>query len=306
MDRLKTTANPAIGVALGGGGAAAMAHIGILEELERGGIRIDCAAGTSAGSLVAGAYASGCLDTLADTVVNISWTDLLSLFNPRWPRLGLFEGQGGLDLVKPCLAESIEDLKRPFAAVATDVRSGEEVLLDSGPLLDAIRASSAIPGIFTPRTIEGRILIDGGLVNPVPVSAVRRLGADIVIASSLFPLPEGVVEGTATIATGGPQQPDEMGILDILAQSSSIVQAQLAASRLRNESPEVLVIAPTANVGLFELHRSAEVVEAGRRVGRLAVPAVRAAIERWHDRAEGDASPPFASSTPEHLAPTIH
>ncbi len=178
-----------IGVALSGGGAAAMAHVGVVEELMAAGITIDCVAGTSAGAMVGAAFAADCLEPFRETMCALTRRAVLRLFDPTWPHAGLLEGRRALELVRPFIGGRIELLPHPFAAVAADLQSGAEVVLRRGSVLEAIRASIAIPGLFTPQRWEGRWLIDGGLVNPLPVDVARQLGAQCVIAVSVLGVP---------------------------------------------------------------------------------------------------------------------
>jgi NTE family protein len=270
---------PTVGVALSGGGAAAFAHLGVLEALLEAEIPIRCVAGTSAGALIGAAFASGRLSQLRETIEALTWTRVLGLFDPTWPRAGLFAGERGLELIRPCLLDRLEDLPLPFAAVATDLYTGEEVVLDRGPTLEVVRASAALPGVFTPRMLGGRVLIDGGLVNPVPVSVARRLGADFVIAVSLYPVAiEGENRRAVVAHAPLPEQPRDMSLLDIVAQSSTLVQARIAAARLRDDVPEAVIVPPRRLVGLFEFHRARDAMNGGRQAGRDAVPAIRDAL----------------------------
>jgi NTE family protein len=271
-----------IGVALGGGGAAGLAHVGILEELTRAGVPVDCVAGTSAGAIVGAAFASGNLSEFRETMTALTWSRVLTLFDPRWPQLGLFEGRRGLDLVRHCLGDRIEDLQKPFAAVATDLQTGEEVILDRGPVADAVRASIALPGVFTPHPVDGRVLVDGALANPIPVSVARLLGAQFVIAVSIHEVPlENSTWPMAISAGTVARRAEEMGIWEVLVQSSVIVQTRIAAARFTEDPPDIFIVPPTANVGLFELHRAREVIEAGRKAARDVLPRILNAL---HDR----------------------
>ncbi len=269
-----------VGVALGSGGAAGLAYIGVLEELVAAGVPVACVAGTSAGALVGAAFAAGQLAGLRAAMLALTRARVFALFDPTWPRSGLFEGRRALELVRPHLGERIEALPCRFAAVATDLFTGEEVLLDRGPVVEAVRASIAVPGILTPVRVGGRWLVDGGLANPVPVSAVRALGADFVIAVSIHRVPQvaAIAVAGASRAVQGPP-PAELGIADILARSSAAVQARIAAARFREHPPDVLVL-PETDAGLFEFYRAAEIIEAGRRAGRAALPEIRAALAR--------------------------
>lgn len=186
---------PRLGLALGGGAARGMAHLGVLRALTDAGVRIDCIAGCSIGALVGAIAASGSTDGLEATFKAFDWKKTLSFFDVVFPRSGLIDGAKVTALVREHLpATQISALSIPFAAIATNLLSGKEVVLRSGDVIDAVRASIAVPGVFTPVRIDGQVLVDGGLSNPVPVSVARAMGVDLVIAVDLN---HGVVAGHA-------------------------------------------------------------------------------------------------------------
>ena len=176
-----------IGVALGSGGARGLAHVGVLSRLRELGVPIHCVAGTSIGSIVGTVYATGRLDTLHELATQLDWRHAARLFlEVNLPRSGLLSGKNIMSLLKDIIpARQFSDLPLPLRIVATDLLCEKEVVFSSGNLFDAIRASIAIPGIFTPPRLRGRNLIDGGLVNPLPFSAFRSIGADTVIAGDI-------------------------------------------------------------------------------------------------------------------------
>jgi len=177
---------PKVGLALGSGSARGLAHLGVIRAIEDAGIEVDFIAGTSMGALIGAIHAAGKLDDLEDTFQTFDWKKTVSFFDVILPKSGLFDGAKISDLVRAYVhANSIEALPKPFAAVATDIVSGEEVVIRSGDVIEAVRASISVPGIFTPVRSNGRILVDGGLTNPVPVSVARAMGADMVIAVDL-------------------------------------------------------------------------------------------------------------------------
>jgi len=181
-----------VGLALGSGGARGAAHVGVLKVLEREGIKVSAIAGSSIGAMVGGAYAAGIpLSRIEEEWMTTSRTRLFRSFLPTFPRAGLSSGAGLRRYLREILGDvRIEELPIPFAAVATDLDTGEPVVLRKGPLVEAIRASTAIPGIFQPGRWEGRLLVDGGLVEPLPIRVCRELGADIVIAVDTNPAPK--------------------------------------------------------------------------------------------------------------------
>ncbi len=177
---------PTIGLALGSGSARGLAHVGVIRAIQDAGIAVDFIAGTSMGALIGAVHAAGKLDELETAFLGFDWKKTVSFFDVVLPRSGLLDGAKVSELVRSHIhADGIEILPIPFAAVATDLVSGEEVVIRSGDVIEAVRASISVPGIFTPVRRDGRILVDGGLTDPVPASAVRAMGADIVIAVDL-------------------------------------------------------------------------------------------------------------------------
>jgi NTE family protein len=176
---------PRIGLALGSGSARGWAHIGAIHALEERGVKPDVICGSSIGALVGAAYASGQLDKLEKWSTSLAWTTVVRLMDLSWSG-GLIRGARLFNLFNTILDDvDIDQLPVPYGAVATELGSGREVWLRHGKMLDAVRASCALPGIFRPAVRDGVLLVDGGLVNPVPVSMCRALGADIVIAIDL-------------------------------------------------------------------------------------------------------------------------
>ena len=177
------TRKPIIGIALGSGAARGWAHLGVLEALAELGLEAKVVAGTSIGALVGAVHAAGGTDALREVVLGLDWKELLRVADPVLPRSGLLDGRKvAAALTEFMPTHDIESLALPFRAVATDLFSGGEVQLIAGDLLEAVRASISVPGLFTPVERGGRTLVDGGLVNPVPVSVAREMGADYVIA----------------------------------------------------------------------------------------------------------------------------
>lgn len=178
--------SPRIGLALGGGSARGWSHIGVIEGLEEAGIFPEVVAGCSIGAVVGGAYAAGRIDTLKDFALSLTRRRVVGMLDPRITGSGLIAGERlRRRLSRELEGFRIEDLRLTFASVATELGTGHEVWLSRGPLVEAVRASYAIPGIFPPVALEGRLLMDGTLVNPVPVRLARELGADLVICVNL-------------------------------------------------------------------------------------------------------------------------
>ena len=284
---------PRFGVALGGGAARGWAHIGVLRALEELGLKPDVVVGTSIGSLVGGAYVTGYLDELEGWVRQLSWQEVLTMLDLRLSG-GLI---GGMKVIG-MLAEGMEGvditaLDTPFGAVATDMETGREVWLREGHVLDAIRASIALPGLFSPVLRENRWLVDGGLVNPIPVSLCRGLGADVVVAVDLTRLPyvrnqkkrgktgmevKAVLDQwpqadrmfnmlqsiTNRLQLGREEDREELpSMMDVMIKSLNIMTSRIAMSRLAGEPPELLVAPKLADIGLMEFHRANEAIEAG-------------------------------------------
>ena len=178
-----------IGLALGSGGARGLAHIGVLRVLEREKIPVDLIVGSSMGSLIGGLYASGMnADTLEEIALNIRWQYTAKFFTPTISKAGLVDGNKIEKLLETFIGKIIfSKLKIPFVTVAANIENGKEVIIKTGKVSRAIRASCSIPGIFTPLKYGNRYLVDGGLVNPVPVDVARKNGADIVIGVNVIP-----------------------------------------------------------------------------------------------------------------------
>ena len=175
-----------VGLALGSGSARGWAHIGVIKALTEAGIRVDCIAGASIGAVVGAVYASGKIDALEDIVLRLDWKQIASFLDVVFPKSGLIDGNKIADFVRAHVAPgNIEELPLPFCAVSTDLETGSEIVIREGDIIEAVRASISVPGIFTPVKKGGTILVDGGLVNPVPVSVAREMGADFVIAVDL-------------------------------------------------------------------------------------------------------------------------
>ena len=193
---------PKIGLALGSGSARGLAHIGVIKALKDAGIQIDCVAGTSIGAMVGAVFASGKIDSLHSAYLAMDWKNIAYFFDVVFPKSGIIDGKKVANFMREYVhSERIEELLLPFNAVATALDSGEEVVLDTGDVIDAVRASISVPGIFTPVRRNGQVLVDGGLINPVPVSVARSMGADIVIAVDLN---HDIVAGKSSITETKP------------------------------------------------------------------------------------------------------
>ena len=186
LDKKKVEHPKNIGLALGSGSARGWAHIGVIRALNDAGIQVDYVAGTSIGALVGAVYASGNIDSLEEVALKLDWKQIAHFFDVVFPKSGLIDGNKVADFIRTHVEEiKIEELPLPFSAISTNLATGSEVVIQKGDIIEAVRASISVPGIFTPVRKNGTILVDGGLVNPVPVSVVRKMGADFVIAIDL-------------------------------------------------------------------------------------------------------------------------
>jgi len=266
---------PKIGIALGAGSARGWAHIGVLQALKKSGIQPDVVAGTSIGSLVGAVYAGDRLDEMEQWVGSLTWRKVVGYFDLAFSS-GLLKGSRLFNFLRgDFLNKSIEELTRPYAAVATDLESGREIWLRSGPVADAVRASIATPGLFTPWPSEDRLLVDGALVNPVPVSLARAMGAEFVIGVDLSSNLIGRYAGT----TEGGRPPKGPSMVEIMTGSLNIMSVRITRSRLAGEPADVLIQPRLGHLGLLEYHRGAEAMKEGRAAAEIAYPHLRQALK---------------------------
>lgn len=293
-----------MGLALASGGARGSAHAGVLKVLEREGIEVSAVAGSSIGAMVGGAYAAGApVERIEEEWLNTDLPRVVRSFFPTFPRAGLSSGSELRKYLKSLFGDlQIEDLKLPFAAVATDLDTGEAVVLRQGSLVEAIRASGSIPGLFRPVQWQGRLLVDGGLVAPIPVKACRELGAEIVVAVDITPRPRPTQEGqTRRVAFSnrlGVRHPRKLGteragdreeerplpgLKSLLDQTVAIMLQEI--SRLGLELwPADLVVRPEFP-GRITWLRAAEGIRAGEEAMEAALPQLRSLLS------QGAASP---------------
>ncbi|KYZ87262.1 patatin-like phospholipase RssA [Alloalcanivorax xenomutans] len=275
---------PRLGLALGSGSARGWAHIGVIQALEEMGVRPDVVAGTSIGALVGSAYVNGALDDLADWVKTLTTKDVFGLMDFTLSG-GVVKGEKLFGFFEERHSNpNIEDLEQRFVTVATDMKSGREIWISKGPILQAARASCALPGLFTPLKHQGRWMLDGGLVNPVPVSAARAFGADVVIAVNLNaqlvgahlsrqkpPGENGATEEEHSLwqkmanyfTSGDGQAP---GFFDVIASSVNIMQDRITRSRMAGDPPEITLIPLLEDFALMDFHRAKEAIDEGRRL----------------------------------------
>ena len=298
-----------VGLALGSGSARGWAHIGVIRALTEAGIHVDYIAGTSIGSLVGAVYASGGIGTLENVVLQFDWKQIAYFFDVVLPKSGLLDGKRVSAFIRSHIkGKNIEELSIPFCAVATDLGTGNEVILKQGDIIEAVRASISVPGIFTPVKKNGTILVDGGLVNPVPVSVARQMGADFVIAVDL----NHNIVGRKKSKISTPDSKAELfekkngllsvqrhkilealnrrieavdfpalnqirkwaareplpSIFEVLITSSSIMETQITTIRLKTDPPDLLIRPDVGHVKFLEYNRALETIAEGYREAR--------------------------------------
>ncbi|KUJ96750.1 MAG: Putative NTE family protein RssA [Desulfonauticus sp. 38_4375] len=288
------------GIALGAGAAKGWAHIGILETLEEAGISFDYVAGTSIGALVGAVYAAGALKEFKQDILEMDWKKVLFMLDLVFPRNGLLDGKKVISFLKKYLPqENIEDLPVPFAAVSTDIYTGKEIVFTRGNLIEAVRASIAVPAIFTPVVKDKMCLVDGGLVNPLPVSVVREMGAEFVFAVNLnyrtkrFDLeeykekkePNGfknelwnrisdklkknlpkfdfpLLEEVKSWILKVEETPH---IFEIMQTSITILEEKLTDTLLKLYAPDVLFRPPLEKIKFMDFHKGKEAISIGKK-----------------------------------------
>ena len=288
---------PSIGLAMGGGAARGLAHIGVLRTLLAHGIRPDVIVGTSMGAVVGGCYAAGQLDSLADWACSLTRRRILGYLDVSLAGSGLIRGsrlarhlEGRIGSIK------IEELDTRFAAIATEIETGHEVWLTRGRLLEALRASYALPGVFAPVHIGGRWLVDGALVNPVPVSAARALDARLVIGVSTNADLFG--RGTTIHSHGFDEEeeapPEEIpprglslgrllkrkliagrpGLPTVMIEAYNVMQDRITRARLAGDPADITISPRLGHIGLFEFHRAEEAIRIGAEATERALETI--------------------------------
>jgi NTE family protein len=253
-----------------------MAHIGVLTVLEKEGIPIDLVAGTSVGAAVGSLYAR-CKNAglIKEKVIELSQRRLTQFIDPSLPRSGLVKGKKLSDLLTSLLGGNIRfsDLLIPFACTATDIDTGEAVMLDRGSVVEAVRASISLPGIFTVVKRRGRNLVDGGLANPVPVSLAREMGADFIIAVNVIPGVLDRAHQSTKKSTRGDREPN---ILHVLVQSIHIGTYSLVRSSL--EDADIVIEPDVAHTGAGDYYHARECIKQGELAARKAMPDIRSRL----------------------------
>jgi NTE family protein len=307
-----------IGVVLGAGAARGWSHIGALHELNAIGIRPEVIVGSSIGSLVGGCYAAGKLDMLEAFARSLTKRRVFGLIDFSFAGGGLISGERLRSRLEAELGGiRIEDLPIRYAGVATEIDSGHEIWLRRGALVEAIRASYALPGVFEPVRVDGRWLFDGAIVNPVPVSVARALGAEQVIAFNISserigrgtaiqdpfgrPEPRPVIEepandrrvisrwwrsGAAGSLTVEPDAPAP-GLMTVVVTAFDILQDRIMRSRLAGDPPDALVQLKVGKIGMFEFHRADELIAIGREAVRKAASEIAEHLEQPRNESAG-------------------
>jgi NTE family protein len=274
-----------VSLVLGSGGARGLAHIGIINCLEEHGYEIKSIAGSSMGALIGGIYATGQLDVYKDWVCELEKMDVFRLLDFSFGEGGIIKGERIIDALRKMIGDyNIEDLPLSFTAVATDLDNQKEVWLNKGPLFDAIRASIAIPSIFTPYEYHDKRLVDGGLLNPIPIAPTLKDKTDITIAVNLSapPINKPYGQSATNIQDEQPHsqnkfvkfveeirdkmlpgEPEEIGVFDIIAKSIDAMQNTIARFKLAAYAPDVIIDIPSNACAFYEFYRADEMISLG-------------------------------------------
>ena len=267
-----------MGLALGGGGARGLAHIGVLEVLQREGIPIDMIAGTSIGGMV-GAFCARGQDCslLRDMAIKINLMKMLSLADLAIPKSGLLGGKAVINLLQKMMGSDIEfdDLPIPLSLVATDITTGEEVVINQGSVLEGIRASISLPGIFTVAKWHDRYLVDGGLVNPVPVSVLKDMGADFIIAVNVIP---DIGDKARQARKGERKGRKEPNIFTVLLQSLYISTYIIAKASVKGA--DIAIHPKTAHISPADFHHAQECVQQGELATQASIPEIKRKLSK--------------------------
>ncbi len=298
--------SPTIGLALGSGASRGWSHIGVIDALVDGGIEPDIVCGTSVGAMMGAAYVAGNLDGLREWVLGINRSDVYRFLDIKFTQTGFVDVQRLDQFIHKYVIgpeKKIEDLPKPFLAVATCLNTGQEIWSRSGNVAYWVRASMSMPGLFPPVLDEDRWLVDGGLVNPVPVAACRALGADIVIAVNLNAdivgkhlkeakvasaeeeaglvryLKQQAKEYSGSLFSSDKDEVPPPGVLSVVSSSISIFQDRITRSRMAGDPPDFMISPRLSDVGLLEFGKAAEAMEVGKECIEGVLPDIRRRIE---------------------------
>jgi NTE family protein len=267
--------NQKVGLALSGGAARGLAHVGVISVLHKEGIPINMIAGTSSGAIIGAVYAHD-RDTekMKEYALDPGWKKRAPMIDPSFPKTGFIKGKKIEKLLESFLGGNIEfnDLQIPFACVATDIQTGEEIVINSGSVIAALRATISIPGIFTLVKRQGRYLVDGGLTTPVPVEVVRQMGADFIIAVNVNPDVSGRM-----VKTDIQKKQKSPNIFQVLIQSVYITTYSLVRGSLENA--DVVIEPDIADISAGEFRRTPELITLGERAASEAIPEIKRKLE---------------------------
>jgi NTE family protein len=269
-----------VGLALSGGGARGLAHIGALKVLEREGIPIDLLAGTSMGGVIAAVYAAGLSpEFLEQEALRLAKArNLLSLVDLSLPRRGLFEGQKIVSYLSKHLGErTFEDLRIPLKLMAVDLNSGQKVVLSEGRVVDAVRATIALPGVFRPVERDEQLLVDGGLLDNIPADVVRQMGADFVIAVDVMTGSSTLSALTQALRERRYLPSGLASTFEVMARSLDVMMTEINLRCLSRANPNVIIrpdIPPDVSV-LLGFPRAADIIPLGEEATREALPRIK-------------------------------
>lgn len=289
-----------VGLALGSGSSRGWSHIGVIQALQEHDIPVDFVAGTSIGAYVGAIFASGHIEEFHQTVLDMDWKRVASLLDLSMSLTGVLEGRKVMDLAEHVMTvRTFQDLKIPLRVVAADLKTGEEIIFSEGSVKEAVRASISIPGIFRPVEINKRLCVDGGLLNPVPVDVVKKMGAEVIIAvdlnhcliqrrekkkkskqdekrdkalnkailekfSNRFSSVESLLQSWFKFETGTGEKKEEIpGFLDIYRQSVDIMEMQISRLGLRLNPPDILITPDLGHIKLMDFDLGKEIIEEG-------------------------------------------
>jgi len=280
-----------ISLVLGSGGARGHAHVGVIRAIEERGLEIRNIAGTSMGALIGGIYAAGALETYTEWAYRLERRDVVKLLDLSFTWKSIFKGERVFEVLRELIGDrEVTELDRGFTAVATAIDEQREVWLNRGPLFRAVRASCAVPGVFAPVELDGRMLVDGGLVNPIPIAPTLNDATDLTIAVNLNAitehpfkrrrqqrtLPEPPADDdyrdrikrflAGLVGEGGESKEDEEDVTDLLAKSLDTMQGAIARMKLASYAPDMVVEIPRTAASFFEFHRAEELAERGYAV----------------------------------------
>lgn len=296
--------NIKFGLALGSGSSRGWSHIGVIRALERNGIQPHAISGASIGAMIGASYLAGNLDKLEDWVCAATKMDVLRFFEIKPSQSGFVNGTRFHRFLTDYVADEslmVEDLRMPFAAVSTDLATGREMWFSTGSVIDTVRASMAMPGLFPPVRYKSRWLVDGGLVDPVPVGVCRALGADFVIAVNLndsivgkhirksaeaaaireqetsgmlASIKQTAREYSSSIFPSNDEEDEAPGLFYAIASSINIFQDRITRSRLAGDPAEILLMPRLSHIGILDFHRAEEAIKEGEAAVERMLPEI--------------------------------